>query len=376
MKVAIVHYWLVGMRGGERVVEALLDLYPQADLFTHVYVPEAVSPKIRSRPVHTTFIGRLPQAARRYKSYLPLMPLALEGLDLTGYDLIISSESGPAKGILAPSTALHVCYCHTPMRYLWDFYHRYRREAGPVARLLMPFLTHYLRLWDVSTASRVDTFIANSAFVSQRIARCYGRRDVTVIHPPVEISAFDPARPRGERYLFVGELTAYKAPETALAACASLGRPLTMIGGGPLLERMRRLARGHDVEVLGRQPSAVLREHMATCRALLFPGEEDFGLVPVEAMASGAPVIAYARGGALETVVDGETGLLYAGEEPADLIRAMERFEAGPAFDAARLAAWAARFDTAVFQREFHELVAARLAERKACGGSGPEEAP
>jgi len=357
MKVAIIHYWLVGMRGGEQVLEALLDLYPEADIFTHVYVPEAVSDKIRSHLVCTTFINKLPQSAKLYQSYLPLMPLALESLDLTGYDLVISSESGPAKGVLAPPTALHVCYCHTPMRYIWDFYHRYRRQAGFWTRTLMPPLCHYLRLWDVTTAARVDAFAANSVNVARRIDRFYGRRDVTVIPAPIHAAAFDPTCERGNRYLVVGELVAYKQPELAVEACLLMNRPLTVIGGGPLLDRLRALARGHDIEVLGRQETAVVREHLSRCRALLFPGEEDFGLVPLEAMASGAPVIALARGGALETVIDGETGILYSGETAQDLARAMERFEQISSFPPSRLSQRAAQFDIAIFRRQFLDFI-------------------
>jgi glycosyltransferase involved in cell wall biosynthesis len=359
MRVAIVHYWLVGMRGGEQVLEALLDLYPQADIFTHVYAPHAVSPKIRQQKVYTTFINKLPLAIRHYQSYLPLMPLALESLDLSDYDLVISSESGPAKGVIVPPAAMHVCYCHTPMRYIWDFYHRYRRQAGFFTRTLMPPLCHYLRLWDVSTAARVDAFASNSVNVSRRIARFYGRRDTVVIPPPITVANFDPTHKRGERYLYVGELVAYKQPETAVEACLAMDRPLTVIGGGPLLEHLSAMAKGRDIEVLGRQEDAVVREHLSHCRALLFPGEEDFGLVPVEAMASGAPVIASARGGALETVVDGETGMLYPGETAQDLMRAMERFERAAPMDSARLAAWVAQFDVAVFRNNFERFISA-----------------
>ena len=361
MKVAIIHYWLVGMRGGERVLEALLDLYPDADIFTHAYVPEAISAKIRAHKVITTFINDLPRASRWYKSYLPLMPLALESLDLSGYDLVISSESGPAKGVIVPSTALHVCYCHTPMRYIWDAYHFYRRGAGIVTRAFMPLLCHYLRLWDVSTAMRVDAFVANSANVARRIARVYGRRDAVVIPPPITAADFDASRPRGDRYLYVGELVGYKQPETAVEACIKLGRPLTVIGSGPLLARIRAMAQGHDVHVLGRQPYAVLREHMSTCRALLFPGEEDFGLVPVEAMASGAPVIASARGGALETVADGETGLLYQGESVQNLMDAIVRFEGLAPLDTERLTKRAALFDVCVFKDSFASFVEGQM---------------
>jgi len=361
MKVAIVHYWLVGMRGGERVVEALLDLYPEAGIITHAYDPKAVSEKIRSRRVRTTFISRLPRAAKYYKSYLPLMPLALESVDMNGYDLVISSESGPAKGVLAPADALHICYCHTPMRYVWDMYHRYRAEAGPLARLAMPLICHYLRTWDVAAAARVDAFAANSAHVARRIRRWYGRDDAEVIHPPVQTGAFDPTRPRGERYLFVGELVGYKLADVAVRAFNRLGLPLTVIGGGPMLAELKRQA-GPNIEILGRQSFDVLKERLATCRALVFPGEEDFGLVPVEAMASGAPVIAFGRGGATETVLDGRTGILYEDGSEAGLAAAVRRFEDqrglwGPA----DIATHAAAFDTAVFKEKFQAMVERRL---------------
>src|SRR5258705_2742928 len=188
MKVAIIHYWLVGMRGGEKVIEALCEMYPQADIFTHVYVPEMVSDTIKQHRITPTFINALPRAARMYKSYLPLMPLALEQLDLRGYDLVISSESGPAKGIISPPDALHVCYCHTPMRYIWNMYHDYRNSAGRLTRWMMPALAHYLRMWDVNSAARVDSFVANSTTVARRIDRYYGA-DAVVIHPPVDTSA-------------------------------------------------------------------------------------------------------------------------------------------------------------------------------------------
>lgn len=325
MKVAIIHYWLVGMRGGERVIEALCEMYPQADIFTHVYVPEAVSDRIRQHRVIPTFINSMPRAARMYKSYLPLMPLALEQLDLRSYDLIISSESGPAKGIIPSPEALHVCYCHTPMRYIWNMYHEYRQSAGFVARQMMPLLTHYLRMWDVSSAVRVDSFIANSATVAGRIRRYYGR-DSIVIHPPIDTDAFLPAPPAeiGDYYLMVGELVSYKRPDLAIQAFNELKLPLVVIGGGEMLDEIRRLA-GPTVKVLGSQPFGVLKQHYARCRALIFPGEEDFGMVPVEAMACGRPVIAYGRGGALETVAKDLTGVFFQKQTVEDISSAIRR---------------------------------------------------
>jgi glycosyltransferase involved in cell wall biosynthesis len=343
MKVAIVHYWLVSMRGGEKVLEALCDMFPQADIFTHVYVPETVSAKIRRHQVKTTFINKLPGAARRYKKYLPLMPLALEQLDLSGYDLIISSESGPTKGIITPPSAVHLCYCHSPMRYVWNMFHEYRERSGLLTRLAMPIFTHYLRMWDVTSAARVDHFVANSHNVAARIKRYYGR-SADVIPPPVDVEAFERVSD-GERedyMLMVGELVAYKRPELAIEAFNQMKARLVVIGGGEMLTRIRRLA-GPTVSVLGPRPFADLRYHYARCRALIFPGEEDFGLVPVEAMASGTPVIAYGQGGALETVVPNLSGILFD-EQSVDAIIAAVRAFAGMKFNSDRIAAHAEAF--------------------------------
>jgi glycosyltransferase involved in cell wall biosynthesis len=325
MKVAIIHYWLVGMRGGEKVIEALCEIYPQADIFTHVYVPEMVSDRIRQHRIIPTFINSLPRASKRYKTYLPLMPLALEQLDLRGYDLIISSESGPAKGIIAPPDAVHVCYCHTPMRYIWNMYHDYRNSAGRVAQLMMPPLTHYLRMWDVTSAARVDSFVANSATVARRIHRYYGA-DSTVIHPPVDTNAFSIAAPSelDDYYLMAGELVSYKRPDHAVRAFNEMKLKLVVIGGGEMLDEIRRLA-GPTITVLGPQPFDVLKQHYARCRALIFPGEEDFGMVPVEAMASGRPVVAFGKGGATETVVEGLSGVFFNEQTVEALSSAVKR---------------------------------------------------
>ena len=363
MKVAIIHYWLVGMRGGEKVIEALCEMYPQADIFTHVYVPEMVSDRIRQHRVIPTFINALPRAAKMYKTYLPLMPLALEQLDLRGYDLVISSESGPAKGIIPPSDALHVCYCHTPMRYIWNMYHDYRDGAGRITRLLMPPLSHYLRVWDVSSAARVDSFVANSATVARRIHRYYGREAV-VIHPPVDTNEFSitTSAELGDYYLMAGELVSYKRPDLAVRAFNELKLKLVVIGGGEMLEDVRRLA-GPTVTVMGSQPFDLLRRHYAQCRALIFPGEEDFGMVPVEAMASGRPVVAFGRGGATETVVDGVTGVFFAEQTVEAIKSAVERLTAID-IDPAKIAAHASQFGRDPFLTKMRAHIDRLLAER------------
>ena len=367
MKVAIIHYWLVTMRGGEQVLEGLLDLFPQADLFTHVLDKAKVSPAIAERPIQTTLINRLPLARRHYQKYLPLMPLALERLDLRPYDLVISSESGPAKGVLTRPETLHVCYCHTPMRYCWDLFHDYRESAGRLTRLVMEPALHFLRMWDLASSARVDRFVANSHNVARRIAKHY-RRSAEVVHPPVDTAAFTPGNGHEGFYLFVGQLIPYKRPDLAVEACLQSGRRLTVVGEGPMLEGLRSRAGGR-VTFLNRQSPADLASLYAGCRALIFPGEEDFGIVPVEAMASGRPVIAYGRGGALETVLEGKTGLFFPDPNQAALVEALDRFEAQEkVFNPRDIAAHAGSFDAGVFKRRMKGFVDAALEEHRRTG--------
>lgn len=362
MKVAIVHYWLVGMRGGEKVLEAICRMFPGADIFTHVCIPEAISPLLRSHRIRETYVGRLPFARRLYQSYLPFMPGALEALDLSGYDLVISSEAGPAKGVIAAPDALHLCYTHSPMRYLWDQYHTYRNGAGPATKLMMPLIAPPLRVWDVTSAARVDRFLANSNHVAARI-RKYWRRESEVLYPPVDVASFAPV-PRAERgdfYLWAGELAPYKRPDIAIEAFRQLGLPLVVIGGPEKTRQRLEATCAANVSFLGKVDFATLRSHMARCKALVFPGEEDFGMVPVEVMASGRPVIAYGRGGALETVLHGETGWLFHEQSVAGLVAAVRDFEASGLSegDPSRLVAHAARFDEAAFHRGFRQALTA-----------------
>ncbi|MCJ2086310.1 glycosyltransferase [Methylobacterium sp. E-005] len=365
MKVAIVHYWLVGMRGGEKVVEALCNLYPDADIFTHVYAPDAISPSINAHRIQTSFISKLPRATLKYKSYLPLMPMALEQLDLRGYDLIISSESGPAKGIIPPSDATHICYCHSPMRYIWNMYHDYRARTGLLTRMMMPPLAHYVRNWDAISADRVHEFVANSATVARRI-QTYYHRPATVIHPPVDTQAFErvPHAEIGDYHLMVGELVRYKRPELAIEAFNRMRKPLVVIGGGEMLRELRGLA-GPHVTMLGPQPFSVLKHHYARCRALIFPGEEDFGIVPLEAMASGRPVVAYGKGGVVETVIDGVTGIFFHEQSIEALIDAVQRCEALMP-DPDQLVRRAAEFGVDRFSEEISQFIKTALEGRVA----------
>lgn len=342
-RVAIVHYWFVTMRGGERVVERLLHLFPQAELFTHVYVPEAVSETIRARPVHTSFINRLPGARRHYQKYLPLMPMALEQLDLRGFDLVISSESGPAKGVITDPDAVHLCYTHSPMRYLWDHYHQYRTTAGRVTRLMMTLLFGRLRLWDMASAARVDIVVANSQFIKRRIAKAW-RREAIVVYPPVDTSLFTPADRVGDEYLWVGQMTPYKRADLAVDAFNALALPLLMVGDGEMAAELRKRA-GPTIRIIPRMRFDELRHAYATSRALVFTPEEDFGIVPVEMMASGRPVLAYGRGGIRDSLVEYETGLFFEEQTVESVIagvRAMEDWL--PSFDPADAVAQARRF--------------------------------
>jgi glycosyltransferase involved in cell wall biosynthesis len=355
MRVAIVHYWLTSMRGGEKVVEALCELFPQADVFTNVYVPERVSETIRRHRVRTTFVNSLPFAAR-VRAYLALMPLAIEQIDLRGYDLVISSESGPAKGVVPPPDAMHICYCHSPMRYAWDLYPNYVAASARLARFLMRPAMHYFRMWDVTSAARVDHFVANSSHTQARIRKYY-RRDAEVLPPPVDTRRFSPRGRRGDFYLVVGAMEAYKRVDLAIEAFNQLGRPLLVIGTGPDERRLRRLAKS-NVSFLGPQPDEALHDRYASCRALIFPGEEDFGIVPVECMAAGRPVIAYARGGALDTVREGETGLFFREQSVESLVDAVLRFERRePEFSPEQIAEHARAFDREQFKARFAALV-------------------
>lgn len=361
MRVAIIHYWLVGMRGGERVLEALCEMFPQADVFTHVHVLGAVSPTIERHQIKTTFVSRLPWPARFYKAYLPLMPMALEQLDLRGYDLIISSESGPAKGIIPPAGALHLCYCHSPMRYAWNMLHDYQDGRSHLSRVLMSPLLHYVRLWDAVAAARVDAFAANSKTVAKRIDS-YWRRAADVIFPPVDVESFKPLgnQELGDFHLMAGELVRYKRPDLAVEAFSRSGRRLVVIGGGEMLSELRSKA-GPSVTLLGPQSFSVLRDHYARCKALIFPGEEDFGMVPVEAMASGRPVVAFGRGGATETVVDGVTGTFFKEQTTEALLDAVERCDKA-GLDPAAAVARSRAFGKDVFKASMADFVRRSLA--------------
>ena len=322
MRVALVHYWLLGSRGGEKVLEAICRILPQADIFTLFYDPERVSPLIRSKNVQASLLNPL---RRFHRSLLPLTPMALEAFDLRSYDLVISSESGPAKGVITPSGTRHICYCHTPMRYLWELYPAYRNDFGQgrLARALMAPVSNYLRTWDYSTAARVDSFLANSWNVRRRIWKTY-RRKAQVVYPPVETESFF-HRPHEGYFLIVSEMVSYKRLDYAVRTFARNGRGLRIVGDGPEYKTLRRLA-GPNVEFCGRVPHEQLREIYARSIAMVMPGEEDFGMTMVESLASGKPVIALGRGGAAE-IVGQDCGVLYGDHSEADLLGALREFD-------------------------------------------------
>jgi glycosyltransferase involved in cell wall biosynthesis len=350
------------MRGGESVVESLCRMFPEADIFTLFYDPERISETIRSHKVTASYLNPL---RRYYRALLPFMPSALESFDLRGYDLVISSESGPAKGVLAPAAARHICYCHTPMRYLWELYPDYLNDwtHSRLKRLLMRPVARNLRLWDFASAARVDRFIANSENVRRRIWKTY-RRDSTVVHPPVAVETFC-YRPPEDFFLMVSELVTYKRLDYAIRHFSRTGRKLRVAGDGPEYRNLKR-HNGASVEFCGRVSAADLRELYARSRALVVPGEEDFGITMVESLASGKPVLALGRGGACEIVREvaahgaAPHGILYATPSDEDLEEALAHFEmVEHAFLPKQLQRWAANFSEAHFQANVERILAA-----------------
>lgn len=353
-RVAFIHDWLNGMRGGEKVLEAMLEVLPGADIYTLLLERNKLSPAIAARPISTSFVQRLPFARRLYRYYLPLFPRAIERFDLSAYDLVVSTSHCVAKGANVPRDRLHISYVHTPARYLYGF----RREyvgSSPLKRAGMALLAPSVKRWDQRTVERVDHFLANSRNVAARIRLYYGR-DADVMYPPADTAFFTPGTEApGDFFLIVSALVPYKRIELAVETFTRLGLPLIVAGSGPLRRRLERSA-GPTVTFLGWLPDEEVRALLRRCRALIFPGEEDFGIVPVEAMACGRPVIALRRGGALETVVENKTGLFFDEQTPECLADALERFE-HTAFDPAACRRHAEAFSKERFKREFRDYV-------------------
>lgn len=335
MKTALLHYWITSLRGGEKVLAALCELYPEAEVFTHAF-GRGLKGTEWGRGVKETFIASLPFGRKFPQAYLPLMPLASRKLDLADYELIISSESGPIKGVTKRVGQRHICYCHTPMRYIWDMYDDYYHMAGLVGKLAMKFFTPYLRKEDLKSAESVDTFVANSRFVADRIRRIYGR-DSLVVYPPVDVDFFRGEFEKKDYYLYSGAMVRYKRLDLAKAACKRMGKKLVIVGGG-------------------KTSAADLRKAYGEAKALLFPGIEDFGIVPVEAQAAGTPVIAFGEGGALETVKEGESGLFFKEQTVESLCAAIEEFE-GRVWDKTKCRENAEKFSKERFLEKMREVI-------------------
>ncbi|HPU78521.1 MAG TPA: glycosyltransferase family 4 protein [Thermosynergistes sp.] len=361
MRVAIVHDWLVTYAGAERVLEQIIACFPEADLFAVVdFVPESERGFLKNKPIETSFIQRLPFAKKKYRTYLPFMPFAVEQFDLSNYDLVISSSHAVAKGVVTGPDQLHISYVHSPMRYAWDLQHQYLRETGMDRGIKGWFARrelHKLRMWDLRTANGVDYFVANSRFIARRIWKVY-RREATVVYPPVDIDSFTLTEQKEDFYLTASRMVPYKRIDLIVEAFSHMPcKRLVVIGTGPEWDKVKAKS-GANVELLGYQPSEVLRSYMQRAKAFVFAAEEDFGIVPVEAQACGTPVVAYGKGGALETVLDGVTGLFFKEQTVKSLIEAIERLEeTADNFDPVRIRKNTERFSAARFRSEFSEFV-------------------
>jgi glycosyltransferase involved in cell wall biosynthesis len=364
VRIALVHDYLNQYGGAERVLEVLHDMYPDAPIYTSLYDPATMPPQFRTWDIRTSFLQRMPFSRRAHRAYLLLYPLAFESFDLSGYDLVLSNSSAWCKGVITPPDTLHVCYCLAPMRFAWttEQYVQRERMRGSARRALPPAM-HYLRLWDVATANRVDRFIGISQAVVDRIRKYY-RRDAELIYPPVNARQMPFSDRDGQGFLVVSRLIPYKRIDLAVSACTQLGLPIQVIGDGRDRARLESVA-GPSVRFLGRQPDDVVQRALTACRAFLFPGEEDFGIAPVEAMAAGRPVVAYGGGGALDTVVPEQTGLHFNPQTPEALGRQLQRLSE-VRWDHDAIRAHALQFDVDAFRSKFGELVSRAVSEHRA----------
>lgn len=365
MKVAVVHDWFVGYAGGEKVVEQILSLFPEADLFSlYDFLPEEQRSFINNKPVNTSFLQRLPFARSKYRSYLPLMPLAIEQFDLSAYDLVLSSSAAISKGVITGPDQLHICYCHSPIRYAWDLQHQYLKESGldkGILSWLARAILHKVRLWDYRTGNGVNEFIANSRFISRRIDKVY-RRDSIIIPPPVDTEFYALEVNKEDYYLTASRMVPYKKMELIVEAFACMpDKKLIVIGDGPGLNRIKRLA-SDNVLILGYQDDSALLGYMQKAKAFIFAALEDFGILPVEAQSCGTPVIAYGKGGVLDSVINGKTGLFYGNQEVSDIVNAVNTFEKLD-FDPVEIRKNAELFSIAQFKDKYSSFVYHKLLE-------------
>ncbi len=359
LRVAVVHDFLYTYAGAEKVLEQILHIFPQADLFSLFdFLPESQRGFIGNRVTHTSFLQRMPFARKKHRMYLPLMPLAIEQLDVSGYDIVISSSYVAAKGVLTGPDQLHICYCHSPVRFAWDLQHQYLSESGlrrGLGSVLARIMLHYIRMWDVRSANGVDIFVTNSHFVSRRVAKAY-RRNSRPIYPPVNVEQFTLQNDKENFFLTASRMVPYKRMDLIVQAFSKMPeRKLVVIGDGPEFAKIQKLA-GPNVQLLGYQPFSVLRDHMQRAKGFVFAAEEDFGITPVEAQACGTPVIAYGRGGVCESVIDSQTGLFFKQQSVDEVCKAVADFESRH-WDAAAIRAHAEKFSTQRFRDEFYHLV-------------------
>ena len=363
MKVAIVHDWLVNYGGAERVVEAMLCVYPEADIFTLVYDEKKMGKIFPKEKIHTSFIQKIPCATKLYTKFLSLMPRAFESFDLTSYDLVLCSSSSCAKGVITSPATPHVAYIHSPMRYAWDQFYSYRKSSGRITRFFMDRWIPSIRLWDYVSSQRIDCLIANSSYIAHRIKKCWGRES-TVIFPPVDTERLSPNGKAAEDFFVVfSRFVPYKRIDLAIKACAAAGKSLVVIGSGSQEKELKALASSYKnakITFTGRIGDSEVMDYLQRCKALIFSAEEDFGIIPVEAQACGRPVIAFGKGGATETVIDGVTGVFFGKQTEDSLLEAMQKFddlEKNGAFDAEKIAEHAKKFSAQRFCRELKEKI-------------------
>lgn len=352
-KIAIIHDWLTNMGGAEQVVINFKKIYPEAPIYTTFYTPENLDQELKEINVKTSFLQKK-KSVTNHKKYYPMMPLAFENFNLNEYDVVLSSSSCCAKGVITKPETKHICYCHTPMRYAWDQRDDYLENKKGIKRKLIKILLHYMRMWDFVSANRVDYFIANSTEVQKRIKKHYGRESI-VINPPVRCNLFTISQNNGDYFLVLSRLVKYKRFDLAVKACNELGKKLIVIGEGPEKENLEKIAK-KNVTFLGRQPDEVVKKYMSECKALIFPGKEDFGIVPVEAQACGRPVIAYGQGGVLDSVIPDKTGVFFEEQTVESLKSAIEKFEKMK-FDKNEIRKHALEFDETVFQKKIQEFI-------------------